>query len=1062
MILSDLAITRPVLASVVSLLLVIFGLVSFSHLPLRQFPDIDPPVISVETRYPGAAAPVVESRVTLPLEERIAGIPGVRSIEASSEDGRSRISIEFNPERNTDGAANDVRERVAGVLDELPEGADPPEVQKADSDNEVFLWFHLASDRLSIPELSDYARRHLVERFAALDGVARVRIGGEQLYAMRIWLDRQALTARGLTVAEVESVLRAENLELPAGAIESRDRVFSVRIDHRLQTPEDFAALGLARAPDGHLIRLGEVARIERGTIEDRALFRGNGKPMVGIGMIKQAKANTIAVARAAKSEMARLAATLPEGMSLSQSFDSSVFVEEAANEVYRTLGITLILVVLVIFVFLGNWRLTLIPALAIPVSLIASFIALWTLNLSINLLTLLALVLAIGLVVDDAIVVLENIHRRMLEEGEPPLIAAWRGTRQVGFAVIATTLVLIAVFAPIAFLEGDLGRLFGEFALTLAAAVAFSSWVALTLAPMLASKVMHPLPRSSEVASCRQTDAISLPPTQNLERSAPLSGGRGSLAAGLDRIFDRLRQSYRSLLTWLLAHPWLLPLALLGTLVLSLWLFEQLPREYAPREDRGAFSILINAPEGASYAYTQTYMDEIERRLMPYVERGEVRRLLIRSPRAFSTTANFNTGMVTLVLAPYAERRSAWIIMDEMRVRLADLPGVRVVPVMRQGFGSRTAKPVQFVIAGDRYEELAAWRDSLLAAIDKDNPGLTGIDWDYKETRPRLVVRVDAERAADLGVRLETIGRTLETLLGGRRIGTYLDQGEEYDVILAGERDQQRTPASIDAIQVRSVRTSALIPLASLVQVSEVAESPTLNRLNRSRAITIEATLKPGVALGTALADLEAKARSLLPERARIDYKGQSRDFKQSSQGMQWTFALGILVVYLVLAAQFESFIQPLVIMLSVPLAMAGALIGLWAGGQTLNLFTQIGLLMLVGLAAKNGILIVEFANQLRDQGLAFRSALIEASVIRLRPVLMTGITTVAGAIPLFLASGAGAEVRQALGLVILSGGLAATLFTLIVVPAAYDRLAQRTGSPGMIRRQLDSLGCG
>ncbi len=1031
MFLSDLALSRPVLTTVVSLFLVIFGLVSCNRLPLRQFPDIDPPVVSIETRYRGAAAPVVEGRITLPIEERIAGIPGVRSIEASSEDGRSRISIEFNPKRDSDGAANDVRERVAGVLDELPEGADPPEIQKADSDDEVILWFHLASDRLSIPELSDYARRYLIDRFAALDGVARVRLGGERLYAMRIWINHQALAARNLTVAEVESALRAENLELPAGAIESRDRIFGVRIDQRFTTAEDFARLVLARAPDGHLIHLGEVARIERATSEERTLFRSNGRPMVGIGIVKQSKANLIAVARAAKSEMARIAATLPEGMSLSPSFDSSTFVEEAVNEVYQTLVITLILVVLVIFGFLGNWQASLIPAIAIPVSLIASLIALWALGLSLNLLTLLALVLAVGLVVDDSIVVLENIHRRMLKEGESPLLAAWRGTRQVGFAVVATSLVLIAVFAPLAFLEGDLGRLFGEFALTLAAAVLFSTWVALTLSPLLASKVLARSPRGS---------------------AHPPGIGAGGIASAdprwntvvWDRTFDRFRAFYRSLLVWLLARPWLVPLALLATLALTLWLFAHLPREYVPREDRGAFSILINAPEGASYAYTKTYMNEIERRLMPYVERGEAKRLLIRSPRLFSATTNFNTGLAILVLAPYTERRSAWAIMDEIRLVLSDLPGVRAIPVMRQGLGVRTAKPVQFVLGGGDYSELAAWRDRLLEAIDKDNPGLTGIDWDYKETRPRLLVAIDSGRAADLGVRLETIGRSLETLLGGRRVGTYREQGEEYEVILASERDQQRTPESIQSIQVRSSRTGALIPLASLVRIDEVAESPSLNRFNRTRTLTIEANLKPGVALGTALADLEAKARAFLPERARIDYKGQSRDFKRSSQGMQWLFALGILAVYLVLAAQFESFIQPLAIMFSVPLAMAGALIGLWVGSQSLNLFTQIGLLMLVGLAAKNGILIVEFANQLRAQGLECRRALIEASVIRLRPVLMTGMTTVAGAIPLLLTSGAGAETRQALGLVILSGGLAATLFTLVVVPVLYDRLAR------------------
>lgn len=1041
MILSELAIRRPVFASVLALLLVTFGVLSFTRLPLRQFPDIEPPVVSIETRYPGAAASVVESRITQPIESRIAGISGIQAIESSSEDGRSRISIEFGLERDLDGAANDVRERVAGILDELPEGSDPPEIQKSGSEDEVVLWLHLSSDRLSIPELSDYARRYLIDRLAMLDGVARVRIGGEQVFAMRIWLDPQALAARGLTIAEVEAALRAENLEPPAGEIESPARLLSVRLDRRLKTPEDFAALAIGRAADGHLIRLGEVARIERGTLEDRTLFRGNGRPMVGIGIVKQAKANTIAVARAARSEMARINHTLPPGMHLDLGFDGAAFVEAAVLEVYKTLGITLLLVIAVIFASLRDLRATLVPALAIPVSLLASLIFLWALGLSLNLITLLALVLAIGLVVDDAIVVLENVHRRVQELGEAPLVAALRGTREVYFAVIATTLVLIAVFVPIAFVQGELRRIFAEFALTLAAAVACSSLVALTLSAMLASKVCrvrnaHPTP--SALPSPKVCEVRDAHPTQ-LSPGAIAHPWANSRSPTL----PQLRALYRSALIWVLEHPWAMAMGLLLALGISLWLFERLPREYAPREDRGAFSILINGPEGASHAYLRAYMDEIERRLMPYVERGEVRRLLIRSPRAFSSSTAFHTGLAILVLAPYDQRRSAFAIMEEIRIKLSDLPGVRAIPLMRQGFSLHSGKPVQFVIGGGGYEELARWRDALLAAIEQDNPGLTGIDWDYKETRPRLVVRVDPERAADLGVRLETIGRTLEVLLGRRRVGTYVDQGQEYDVILSGEGGLKRTPGAIEQIQVRSAQ-GALVPLGGLVEVREVAESPSLNRFNRLRAITIEANLGPKLALGTALAYLENKARAVLPERARIDYKGQSRDFKRTAQGMAWVFGLGLLVVYLVLAAQFESFIQPLAIMLSVPFALTGALLGLWASGQSLNLFTQIGLVMLVGLAAKNGILIVEFANQLRAQGLGRRDALVEASVKRLRPILMTGITTVAGALPLVLASGAGAETRAALGIVLLSGGLAATLLTLIAVPVAYDRLAR------------------
>ncbi len=741
MILSDVAVKRPVLAAVISLLLIAFGLLAFDRLPLREYPDIDPPVVSVETRYPGAAANVVETRITRLVEDQVAGLEGIDTIESLSEDGRSNITIKFDVGRDIDAAANDVRDRVARVSDDLPDEAEPPEIQKVDANEDVILWFNLASDRLTIPELSDFARRYLVDRFSVIDGVARVRVGGRQTFALRVWLDRQALAARGLTVAEVEAALRAENLELPAGGVESRQRQFSVRTERAYNSAEDFARLTLARGEDGYLVRLGDVARVELGTDEDRLSFRGNGQPMVGIGIVKQSTANTLAVAEAAKAEAERLNATLPEGMKLHQSYDSSVFVRGAVHEVYKTLGLAIVLVVGVIFLFLGNGRATLVPAVVVPVSLIATFIALWALGFSINILTLLALVLAIGLVVDDAIVVLENIHRRMVEYGETRLVAAYRGTRQVGFAVLATSIVLVAVFVPIAFLEGDLGRLFSEFALTMAAAVAFSTLVALTLSPMLASKVLP-------------------------DRHAP-----ARLSQALDAAFLWVRNGYGQLLCWLLRHAWVVAPLLVATLAGAAWLLRELPREYTPKEDRGSFFVQVSGPEGASYAYMKEYLDEIERRLMPYIDSGEASRLLVRTPRGFEGTQTFNTGIAILTLSDFGQRRSAWVIMDEVRAGLADLPGVRAVPLMRQGFGARIQKPVQFVIGGGTYEELAQWRDLLLERIAADNPGLTNLDWDYKETKPQLRVTIDQARAADLGVTAATIGRTLETMLGSRQV---------------------------------------------------------------------------------------------------------------------------------------------------------------------------------------------------------------------------------------------------------------------------------------------------
>ncbi len=1029
MILSDISITRPVLAAVLSLLLIAFGLVAFERLPLREYPDIDPPVVSIETEYLGAAANVVETRITQLIEDRVSGIEGIETIESVSEDGRSAITIEFKIGRDIDAAANDVRDRVSAILAELPVEADPPNIQKVDSNEDVIMWLNLTSENMSVPELTDYARRYLVDRFSVLDGVARVRVGGNQTFAMRIWIDRSALAARGFTVADIENALRAENIELPAGSVESRARQFSVRVQRAFNTPDDFARLVVAQGEDGYLVRLGDLARVERGTEEDRTFFRGNGVPMVGLGIIKQSTANTIAVADAAKAEMQRLNPSLPEGMRIKQSYDTSVFIKGAIKEVYKTLGIATGLVILVIFLFLGSVRAMLVPAVTVPVSLVATFLMLWALGFSVNILTLLALVLAIGLVVDDAIVVIENIHRRMEQYGESRLVAAYRGTRQVGFAVVATTLVLVAVFVPIAFLEGDVGRLFSEFALTMAAAVSFSTFVALTLCPMLASKILP----------------------QGQQRRARLS-------KGVDWLFQRVRRGYGRLLRLFLRFKLLVVVLFAGTLMGAVWLFQEIPQEYAPKEDRGAFFILVNGPEGASYAYMHDYMEEIERRLLPYAETGEALRVLVRAPRSFGRAQIFNSGIVIMVLNDFAARRSAWPIMDEIRTKLADLPGVKAFPVMRQGFGARIQKPVQFVIGGGSYQELAAWRDTLLAEIEASNPGLSDIDWDYKETKPQLQVDIDYDRAADLGVTVGVIGRTLETMLGSRQVTTYIDTGEEYDVILEGERDAQRTPASLDNLYVRSARSGELIPLANLVKISELADSRSLNRYNRLRAITIEANLDDGLALGDAIEYLEGLVQAHLPEQAQVDYKGQSRDFRASASGIQFVFGLGLVVVFLVLAAQFESWVHPFVIMLTVPLAMAGALFGLWVTGQSLNIYSEIALIMLVGLAAKNGILIVEFTNQLRDQGRGFHEALLEAADLRLRPIVMTGITTAAGSLPLLLSSGAGTETRIVIGTVILFGVLAATLFTLFIVPVAYDMLARHSGSPGDVKRRLEA----
>lgn len=1025
--LSDTSVKRPVFATVINLLIIAFGLLSFSKLPLREYPDIDPPIVSIDTTYRGAAANVVETRVTELIEDRISGIEGVQTISSSSSDGRSRITVEFSIDRNIDDAANDIRDRVSGILDILPVEADPPEIEKSDSNDDVIMWLNLAGEGMSIMEITDYARRYVQDRFSALDGVARVQIGGAQDQSLRIWLDRNALAARGLTAEDVEDALRSENVELPAGQIESITRDFTVRMQRSYNTVDDFRKLVLSRGADGYLVRLADVAKVEIAPEEERAMLRGNGVAMVGIGIIKQSQANTIEVARLAKEEMRRTNEILPDNMEIKQSYDTSVFIENSIDEVYFTLFIAVSLVVLVIYIFLGNMRAMLVPAVTVPVSLIGTFIILFAFGFTINLLTLLALVLAIGLVVDDAIVVIENIHRR-IEMGEPRVVAAYRGTRQVGFAVIATTIVLVAVFMPITFLEGDLGQLFTEFAVAMTAAVIFSSFVALSFSPMLSSKILDK------------------------------HGVHNRFTEWLDRRFDQLRESYLRVLRRSLGLPIVAAIVLGTTLVGAYLLFLAIPAEYTPKEDRGAFFITLRGPEGASYDYIQEHIDIVEERLMPYVESGEFERLLIRAPGSFGATASYNDARIIVVLSDWGNRKPIWDYVSKVQELTADVAGVRVSAVVRQALGGGTQKPVQFVLGGPTYTELAQWRD-ILQEKAKENPKLLSVDNDYRETKPQVGITILRDRAADLGVSVTAINRTLESMLGSRRVTTFLDRGEEYDVILEGVKEQKKSLTDVSNIYVRSQTTNELIPLSNLVELREFADAATLNRYNRIRSITIEAALADGYTLGEALEYLENFVRTELPPGAAIDYKGESLDFKESGSSVALIFLLSLVVVYLVLAGQFESFVHPFIIMLTVPLAISGALLALYLAGLSLNIYSQIGLIILIGLAAKNGILIVEFINQLRDEGVEFSEAILEASAKRLRPIIMTSLTTAMGAVPLIFAFGAGAETRYVIGIVIFFGVLIATLFTIFIIPVMYQLLAKNTTSPLTVTRRLEAL---
>ncbi len=1028
---SELSVRRPVLAIVVSLLLLVFGMIALDRLSVREYPDIDRPVVSVSTRYIGASSAVIETKVTQIIEDSIAGIEGVLKIESESQDERSSVRIEFDIARDLDGAANDVRDRVARVLGALPEASDPPEIIKADANAEPIMMLSFSSASMSSLQLTDYAERNLIDRLSTVPGVARVSVFGGRRYAMRIWLDGPALAARGLTTTDVEAALRRENVELPAGRLESRTREFSLRTLVGLDNEQDFRELAIARGADGHLIRLGEVASVQLAAENERSYNRDNGQPGVTLAVEAQSKANTLAIARGVRAELERIRSGLPAGSKLAIGMDNAVAIEAALNEVLIAIGLALASVLTVIYAFLGSLRATLIPALTIPVSIIAAGAVMYALGYSINVLTLLGLVLAIGLVVDDAIVVLENVHRRA-EDGTPPMLAAIVGSREIGFAVIATTLTLAAVFVPIGFLPGDLGRLFREFGFTLAAAVLISALVALTLTPMLASR----LPVDS--------------------------GQRRGVARGVDRFFKALALRYERVLRALIARP--LPVlgvvtALVGVAVIT---FRALPEEFAPQADVGRVFISMEGPEGASLDYMDGYARQLEAIVLKEMRHGDIERISMRVPGGFGGNrgGDVNSARAMLVLSDWHERtRSAEQISRSIMKQARKLAGVRVSAgrpgsLGRRGFG----RPVQAVLGGPEYAHLSQW-SATLVDLARANPGLTNVDSGFKERKPQIRVAVDRDRAAELGISLQTVGRTLETALGSRIVTTWVDRGREYNVVLQARGDARQSPTDLTNIRVRSDRTGQLVPLSNVVRLEESSGAIQLARFNRLRSVEIQADLAPGYTMGEAINWFQRSVSTQLPAEATLMWDGESGEFIRSGQQLYLTFLFALVVVYLVLAAQFESFVHPAIIMVTVPLALIGAVFGLWLYGASINLFSQIAVVMLIGIAAKNGVLIVEFANQLRDRGVAFVDAIVGAAVTRLRPVLMTSLCTAFGALPFLFATGAGAEQRQPIGIVVFYGTLVAVFLTVLVVPVAYAWLARRTTSPGQLGRRIDAL---
>lgn len=1022
--LPEIAIRRPVFATVLSLLVLLVGLVSFTRLSVREYPKIDEPMVTVTTRYPGASAEVIESQVTKPLEDSIAGIDAVDVITSISRAEQSQISVRFRLEKDADAAAAEVRDRTSRVRNKLPQSIEEPVIAKVEADAFPVIWLAFTSDTLNPLQINDLVNRIAKPRLQTVTGVADVRIYGERKYAMRVWLDPDKLAGYRLTTQDVEDAIRRSNLELPAGRIESQQREFSVTSQTDLVRPAQFGEI-VIRNVNGFPVKIRDVARVQEAAADERSRVRLNGKSAISAGVIRQATANPLQLSEGVREMMPKLKADLPADVNIEVANDNSLFIDRSVKNVYTTIGEAILLVALVIFVFLRTFRASIIPIVTIPVSLIGTFAMMALAGFTINTLTLLALVLAIGLVVDDAIVMLENIFRH-IEEGLDPFSAAIKGAREIGFAVITMTLTLVAVYAPLAFTPGRTGRLFVEFALALAGSVVVSGFVALTLTPMMCSKLLRHNPN----------------PTW--------------FDGHMERWLTALSNGYERMLRWVLLKRWQ-PRpgsgAFMGRVLQARWLvigvmlasalaiaavWPTMKQELSPLEDRGTILASVNAPDGSTLDYTDRYAQALERIGQPYKE----------FDRIFANVGNPTVSQASVVYRTIdweKRERTTLDLARELGPKTNSLPGVNAFiitpPSLGQGFRER---PVNFVIqTSDSYENLSRVARQMMDEITK-NPGIVSPDIDLRLNKPELRIDVDREKAADMGVSVEVVAKALETMLGGRIVTRYKRDAEQYDVIVQTQASGRSTPEDIDGINVRG-RNDTMIPLSALVKVRESVSPRELNHFGQRRSVSITASLSPDYSLGQALTFLDQTASKVLKTGYTTELNGTSREFRNSQGALAIVFVLALFFIFLVLAAQFESFVDPLVIMLSVPLSMIGALLALkWSGGS-LNVYSQIGLITLVGLITKHGILIVEFANQLREQGLEMVEAVIKAASQRLRPILMTTGAMVLGALPLALASGAGAESRTQIGWVIVGGMSLGTLLTIFVVPTMYMLFARR-----------------
>ncbi len=1025
MFITELSIKRPAVSWVMSLILIIFGLFVFWKLPVRELPNgIQPPVVQVQVNYSSAAASIIDQEVTQVLEDVIGGAEGIKNIDSKSENGRSTINIEFDTSIDLDNAANDIRERVARVVDNLPDESDPPQILKRAAGFTTTMWLSLSSKTWSDLELGDYAERFLIDQFSSVKNVGRILVGGLRELSIRVWIDPIKLAANDLTIQEVENALRGENIRLPAGTLEAENVDLTLNLDKSYNNIDTIKQLPIKKSSK-KIILLSDVANIEFGPVSEKTLFKAQTRDQinlrtVGIGIYAKSGASTVELSKNIKKRIIEVKKSLPDGLDLRVSFDRATYVQAAINEVYKTLIIAFVLVVIIIYLFLGNLKAVIVPAIALPVSLIASFLGLYIFGLSINIFVLLSFILAIGIITDDSVIMTDAIYRR-IENGETPLVAAYKGSKQISFAIIATTLILIAVFLPLIFIEGISGTLFRETAIALSFSIIVSSFVALTLSPMLASKFLNK------------------------------KNSKNNMIKKFEKIFSGLSVAYKETLNVVVIRSKLIGIFIIFIIFVSVFLFNFSKKELLPMEDRGVYLVIGFTDEGRSFEYTQEKAQEVEKRLIPLLqgENSPYSRFIMRVPGFGSSANSYNSFIIIALLDDWKNRKkNSQTVMREAIGKIVTLPEAVAFPISPQSIRvSNYNKPVQMVIYGNSYEELEEIQNNVIRKL-RSNRNLSRIESDYNRNKPEVKLIINKNIAKDLGVSTETIGKTLETLYGGKKITTFNQQGKEYPIIVQQFISDRRNKDGISKIFVRSETSGKLISLANLVKFKEEGSAKELSRYNRQSAVTISANISESYTLSEAISYLEDIMKETAPNN-QITWKGKSEEIKETSSELFIIFILALLTAYLVMAATFNSFIHPFIIILTVPLAIFGGLVFILFLNTSINIFSQIALIILIGISTKNSILIVDYANQIRTTGKNIESAVKEACNIRFRPIMMTSLSTMIAMLPLVIGNigpGAGEGSRLAVGATILGGMIISTIFTLYVTPSMYLALAKNT----------------